>query len=88
MMKIYLLKPIDEEGEPWVPWYDKAFGFVVRANDEEQARKLVARQAGDELRDNKKNPWRDETLTSCKEIGNAKVPHGGAEILLRDFKSA
>lgn len=36
-MKIWLLRPIDGCDE-WNPWYDKAFGFVVRAAREQEAR--------------------------------------------------
>lgn len=36
-MKLWLLRPVvglDENDNPWWPWYDKAFGFVVRAETE------------------------------------------------------
>lgn len=33
-MKLWLLRPIETEGPNlWDPWYDKAFGFVVRAKN-------------------------------------------------------
>jgi hypothetical protein len=44
-MKLWLLRP--KEGRShWEPWYDKAFGFVVRANSETEARKLASGDAG------------------------------------------
>ena len=46
-MKLWILRPI--EGSPyWEPWYDKAFGFVVRAKDEKEARMIAYRDQGDE----------------------------------------
>lgn len=39
-MKIWLLRPIDGCDE-WNPWYDKAFGFVVCANSEQEAREAA-----------------------------------------------
>ena len=60
-MKLWLLRPRllsakraaeSEECEdvewPWDPWYDKAFGFVVRSETEEDARALAAKECGDE----------------------------------------
>ena len=43
-MKLWILKArtdLSEQDNPWNPWYDKAFGFVVRAETAEQARQLV-----------------------------------------------
>lgn len=37
-MRLWELRPIDKDSGPWEPWYDKAFGFVVRADTEAQAR--------------------------------------------------
>ena len=52
-MKLFHLYPKENiEGEnPWSPWYDKAFGFVVRAETEEEARKLANEEGGDEVGD-------------------------------------
>ena len=36
-MRLWLLRPQEgliEGDNPWDPWYDKAFGFVVRAETE------------------------------------------------------
>lgn len=78
-MKLWLLKPVDERPEgddPWRPWYDKAFGFVVRARDEESARKFAHESAGDENRGEflgKKvaattTPWLDPRYSTCEEL--------------------
>ena len=39
-MKLWLLKPIKR----WTVWYDKAFGFVVRAATEDEARAAASRE--------------------------------------------
>lgn len=41
MKKLWLLRPIDENSPPWTPWYDKAFGFVIRAESEREARRMT-----------------------------------------------
>ncbi len=53
-MKLWLLRPnknLSENDNPWKPWYDKAFSFVVRAETEEDARKLAHKNAGSEKDD-------------------------------------
>ena len=42
-MKLWLIRTRDPTSGAWDPWYDKAFGFVVRAETEGQARKFAAR---------------------------------------------
>jgi hypothetical protein len=52
-VKLWLLRPVDNlpNGDnPWEPWYDKAFGFVVRAKNEQEAREFATAEAGDENR--------------------------------------
>ena len=73
---LWLIKPI----VPWEPWYDKTFGFVIRASTPEDARKLAASRAGDE------DPcsWLNAGETSCVELPQ----DGDDEIILRDFASA
>ena len=73
---LFLLEPI----EHWDPWYDKAFGFVVRASSEVYARQLAAEQAGDEGKD----VWLDPAKTRCQAID----PNGPPEVFCRDFASA
>ncbi len=49
-MKLYelrLAEELSEDGHPWRPWYDKAFGFVVRAETPERARQIAALLRGD-----------------------------------------
>lgn len=91
-MKLWLLRPVGYDPRnpfrnptltphnPWSPWYDKAFGFVVRAWDEASARELAAVEAGDE----KAIAWLDETLSTCEEL----LPDGDAVIIVQDLASA
>ncbi|HDY89355.1 MAG TPA: hypothetical protein ENH82_14715 [bacterium] len=82
-MKLWLLKPIDEESVPWNPWYDKCFGFVIRTTTEEKARKIADENHGDENRDTK-NPWLNPELSSCEPL----TIMGSEGIVIKDFASA
>ena len=86
-MKLWLIRPIEKngsfEGTAWDPWFDKAFGFVVRAETEDAARQLVTDDkydCGFEGID----PWLDPSQSSCIEL----LPEGEEEIIIRDFASA
>jgi len=50
--QLWLLRPREEvltrESHPWRPWFDKVFGFVVRAESEGEARELAQGAAGNE----------------------------------------
>ena len=86
-MKLWYLEPLElspsQNINPWKPWYDKAFGFVVRAETEIEARTLAAHDAGDEA-DVDFNPWLDSNYSSCIELTN----EGASGVILRDFMSA
>ncbi len=85
-MKLYILRAKEASG-PWHPWYDKAFGFVIRAKTEEAARKLADQNAGDENRDyddSAPHPWLLETYSTCDELAKP----GPEELILRDFAAA
>ena len=48
-MKLWLVRPIetDDDGDdPWEPWYDKAFGFVIRAESDQKAREIANEKWG------------------------------------------
>jgi hypothetical protein len=50
-MTLWLLRPVENlpiDDNPWDPWYDKAFGFVILAETEADARALADKNAGDE----------------------------------------
>jgi hypothetical protein len=85
MMKLWLLRPVDGD-ELWEPWFDKTFGFVVRAETEEQARAIATTAAGNEdyagrLRT---NAWVDSAHSSCIEL----TPDGESGIVIQDVHSA
>lgn len=94
-MKIWLLRPMEGLGKkdnPWEPWYDKAFGFVVRAETEEQAREFAHAGAGDENRGeflstktaNTNQPWKEAKYSICTEL----LPDGEAGVVMQDFCAA
>jgi hypothetical protein len=85
-MKLWLLRPVDglsKNDNPWSPWYDKAFGFVIRAETEEEARALADANGGDESGATK-HPWKDAKYSTCDELR----PEGAAEVVMQDFASA
>lgn len=94
-MKIWLLRPrqdLKEDDNPWEPWYDKVFGFVVRAETEQDARELTNsvdevgfRFTGDERSlSGDFNPWTDPTYSTCVEL----TPEGEPEIIIIDNRLA
>lgn len=94
IMKIYLLKPKEEQKEgdnPWRPWYDKAFGFVIIAENEEEARKIANENGGDETGKISNmvyrtggNPWLSDEYSTCVEL----TAEHGKGVVIRDFASA
>lgn len=94
-MKLYLLRPVDnlpDNDNPWDPWYNKCFGFVVRAKNEPEARQFATEDAGDENRgtfmgakiSRTNAPWLDPMYSTCVEL--KKV--GDAGVIIKDFASA
>jgi hypothetical protein len=86
-MKLWLLEPIrpfnrraESQYNPWEPWYDKAFGFVIRAETEVEARIIASKNHGDEGED----AWLSSELASCIPLRNA----GDPGVILRSFRSA
>ncbi len=77
-MKLYLLKAQEDlayADDPWKPWYDKAFGFVVRATSRDEARQIADANAGKENFDHyedlieiKRHPWLDIKYSTCQEL--------------------
>ena len=90
-MKLWLLRPVDDNSAAWDPWYDKAFGFVVRAATEEEARRLANTEGGDEKGPARTDvyrtggdPWLDPKQSTCIEL----TGDGEAEVIFRDFSAA
>jgi hypothetical protein len=69
--------------DPWQPHHERAFGFVVRAADAEEARWL-AHQAGGEENGTIEGirPWLDDSYSTCEELAG----DGGPEVLLVNFR--
>ena len=85
LVKLWLLRPVDcgqafPRTSPWDPWYDKSFGFVVRAETEAEARVFASKEAGAE----KGSSWLNSDLSTC---GLLKAD-GEAGIVIKDFASA
>lgn len=79
-MKLWILKPIKPDAEPWRPWYDKAFGFVVAAKTAQWARMIAAANSGDEGGE----AWTNAKFSSCRELRPGQSPY----VVLRDYRSA
>jgi predicted 3-demethylubiquinone-9 3-methyltransferase (glyoxalase superfamily) len=95
-MKLWLLYPRDDlpthtaskQENPWSPWFDKAFGFVVRAETEAEARHIANEHGGCEnprlSYETHEPPWLTDRYSICEEL----TAEGDAEMILRDFASA
>ncbi len=89
-MKLWLLRPkkdLPKDDSPWDPWYDKVFGFVVRAETEEEARRLANEQGGDETGEIRTivyrtggNPWLDSKYSTCEIL----TEDGEPEVIIID----
>ncbi len=85
-MKLWLLKArkdLPSGDSPWEPWYDKHFGFVVRAETEEQARQIAHESAGYENY-GQLQPWLNSKYSECAEL----LQDGAAGMVLEDFHAA
>ena len=84
-MKLWLLRPIRERKKrnAWEPWYDKAFGFVIRAETEQDARQLANDSGGDEVQ-NGHDPWLDRKQSTCVEL----LAKGKEENIIMDYARA
>lgn len=89
-MKLWKLTPRHDslwwcvEGkDPWEPHHEKAFGFVVRAESEEEARWLAHESGGNENdRLPGVRPWLEAQYSTCEEL-----PQKGArEVVLVNFR--
>lgn len=78
-MKLWILRPIKGKKD-WKPWHHKAFGHVVRAEDETEARERASIYHGDEGQD----AWINNKKSTCIEL----TAEGEARHIIRDFASA
>ena len=90
-MKLWILRPVDglaDGNNPWDPWFDKCFGFVVRAETEADARQFAHEGAGEEnygpsiftRTPATKSPWLDPAYSTCDEL----LSEGEAGIVIED----
>jgi len=91
MMKLWILRPRElpfgTKENPWDPWFDKAFGFIVRAEDEQGARKLADEESGDEkdlYQFPDRQPWTDSKYSTCEEL----FADGTTGVIMEEFRSA
>ena len=84
-MKLYILRPLSEDSKPWSPWYDKSFGFVVRAESVEMARTIAQQSTaqGDETRYGFP-AWLSPEWSGCEEL----TAEGPAGVILNDYRAA
>ena len=84
-INFYLLRPVENLGDdnPWNPWYDKSFGFLIKAENELEARQLADSRGGDENR-HANHPWLDEKYSTCVDLNEVEV----TGIIMSDFRSA
>ena len=71
------LKRTIKGDNPWESTWDCAYGFVVRAETEEQARQWASKAHGDEGED----AWLSEKYSSCIELEAEEK----AGIVIQDF---
>lgn len=89
-MKLWILRPVETQlkFDPWLPWYDKSFGFVIRAKTEIEARNIAHDNGGDEnymrYQDNDIKPWLDSNYSTCLEL----TKKGETGLIMLDFHSA
>ncbi len=79
---LYLLRPVKPlpKNNPWEPWYDKAFGFVVAAKNVQRARQLAATSCGGEG----EQAWLNGWFSTC-EVLVAPTDEG---VIIQDFARA
>ena len=90
-MRLWLLKPHKDyelgaynttdsrypRPNPFAPWYDKVFGYVIRAEDGNEARQIAATRSGD-------NVWLQPEYTFCIEL----TSDGEKGMVLADSRDA
>ncbi len=91
-MKIWLLKarenlPIGHD--MWAHPYDKCHGFVIRAENESQARRIADSVGGDENREVKDfRPWLSNVTSSCEELTEFNDEGCRAGVIMKDYYRA
>jgi hypothetical protein len=89
-MKLFKLTPrhdslwwCQDGKDPWHPHHDRAFGFVVRATDADEARWQAHQAGGDENTAlDGVQPWLDDNYSRCEELH----ADGHPEVVLVNFR--
>lgn len=84
--KLFILRPKGyntsfEEGA-WDPWYDKAFGYVICAESELEARTIASSDT--QYDETLAAAWLDKKQSTCKEL----VAGRSTGIIMKDFAAA
>lgn len=84
MNKLWMLQPKLNLGftdyDPWNPWYDKNFGVIVRAADEQEARGIAAKSCAYEG---------EEAWLSCEHSDCVELPSDGPSgLIMVDHRAA
>ena len=78
-MRLWILRPGPDQSA-WEPWFDKAFGFVVRAESEKAARAMAAKEHGDEGAE----AWCSNQSSTCEPL----IIEGAAGVIMEDYAHA
>ncbi len=84
---LWLLRPkedLPENDDPWEPWFDKVFGFVIRADSEMEARVIANGNAGDENYEKVSKPWLEAKYSTCEQLSQ----DGQKKMILCDYHAA
>ena len=76
-MRLWILKPVDDSSAPWLPYFDRMFGFVIRARTEDAARGVAASNCGAEGPD----AWLSSKLSTCVEV----LAEGSEGVILDNY---
>jgi hypothetical protein len=82
-MKLFELYPVvglEQDNNPWIPWFDKCFHVIVRAKDEKTARELAQKKGSDEARGDNK-VWINPEYTVCEEL----TYEGEEEVIVQEI---
>lgn len=95
-MKLFILQPkpnLPKGDNPWDPWFDKSFGFIIIAETEDEAREIATANCDpeeylkyylSEKVSDTTTPWIDEKYSTCEELLNDR----DKGIIMVDFRSA
>jgi hypothetical protein len=86
---LWILEPRDDltdEDNPWKPWFDRCFGLVVEAEDEQSARSLAHENcvATDRTILKDRCVFLDPKYTTCVNL----TPSGHKRVVMTNFQLA